>query len=839
VTTSECLRFAWERAMGAAVLLGQLQATLWTKKRDREIMKGEAKEGGRVEGKESFVDREDILTLSALARIICQLDASRHMLRASHSASIPYNPPSFNTNPAISGGSIRGPRDQILMPGRLDKAIGIGKNGKMAHVRETENKILASQEGERVLRVNEVVEVHKQSLHRILTRCIGLVEDAELHIVLSCILNPSTEAGEDEEGNRRADGECDKLTVALLTDVGFELVSLFIKRLLANEYFGGNEDYAKEVARNDVEHEHEGNEETCKTRDEEGNTRHGNTNKSSGQQSRFSLLSTFESFLTMQEVDPDLDYSSNSKTSEQSARSIITSLVGLTPLLTKHILALRRKVQTSYLSQLLSPSPCVGNSKSDHRATKELSGRHVQNPKKSEILDSGQKHHANGKVSAISSPDASKNAKKVLIQQVNKTQQQYLSVPPRLASVIPHLGSPIDREGTTLLLLEIYVMMEHEFAKLQAYHLGDVEEISNDPIALCMVEAFKKGKERESEREREDDENEEDDDISKSTSQKDIVLVYREIERQVVNTNDLTIAVAGLRVLATFTYASALSRRIAVVSWRLLRSIFPDYLLLPVHLLKLEDGGNTIPGMHPMWLPLARFMNEVPDYRLMIQELGASSIASSVKNILKAVFFSSVFNSSASSSSTSSNVSTTNFFTTPSASFSMPRVDQIEALAVLQTLRVFWITWWVHEEHFNRVIGVRSVLVEVFRYHKEEVNALPPSASSSQKSSKKRMGGGKKAVVSGKGGAMSSSNTGAGGSFKKMRLSKTLTSAPTGDQGNEDINNASDSDTSESDYDDESDNNLKAASSCNPKSAPLFPGMNHCNYQVRLLFNML
>ena len=283
-------------------------------------------------------------------------------------------------------------------------------------------------------------------------------------------------------------------------------------------------------------------------------------------------------------------------------------------------------------------------------------------------------------------------------------------------SFISILGPDMDTSGSVIMILSIFLLLENKILSLQASCGGIIDEFAQDPTwkelssiyQIFMTKMIEeddgsvnnmKNKEDASELVNKLDEETEIDEESEK-----MVLFYNGFESQLRIIQDSTLAVAGLRLLTTFTRGTLLTRRCASLAWELMKSIYTMHTNISTNLARNirnnrhPDFEKTeipiIAGMDHLWPHLVEYVIRDQFQHDSIPELSSlhGKKSRNCANLFKNAF------------------SPTTCWLNKK-SHSIGDSSKLAAAA----FRSFVATWWVHEIPQRRLYGIANIIMEAFK----------------------------------------------------------------------------------------------------------------------------
>ena len=211
------------------------------------------------------------------------------------------------------------------------------------------------------------------------------------------------------------------------------------------------------------------------------------------------------------------------------------------------------------------------------------------------------------------------------------------------------------------------------------------------------------------------------DESDDSVNARTLVRLFNGLERQALSVQDVTLAVASLRVLSSLATGSALVHRCSSTAWALTCTLHTQHTSLLPHLLSsagmnnergvvgqaaTSDGNLHLPGTDSLWPRLAALVNPMqwPALGAMETELfGRGNAIDGDGKATKAAWKGLRLLAIA-----------------PVSSGSGPRLDSLPPSRSAQEVfffRLFWSSWWASEVPAERIHGIMFLLHEIFRVH--------------------------------------------------------------------------------------------------------------------------
>jgi hypothetical protein len=286
------------------------------------------------------------------------------------------------------------------------------------------------------------------------------------------------------------------------------------------------------------------------------------------------------------------------------------------------------------------------------------------------------------------------------------------------------MGAPLDRAGCAVLVLVMFALLDQGVHLARRRATGDLMEIAADPFISSVAKAIARGALALATGGLSGTEVPHPSDSSHERCS--MLALYEVFEKQAIDTQDVTLAVAGLHLLSSLSEGTLLARRQASAAWTLLHTLHTQQASLSTHLLSQGVGRDAkecdqdrIPGTDDLWLHLASYVCPAlsPSLDRALGELqhGGNAgffVASGSKAYKSAV---SVFRLALGmSAATSRNLD---------LSFSAQGVS---------SFRMIWTAWWSAEAPVSRVNGVVSLLLEIFRCHLLPPDIISPAGPSAK-----------------------------------------------------------------------------------------------------------
>ena len=236
------------------------------------------------------------------------------------------------------------------------------------------------------------------------------------------------------------------------------------------------------------------------------------------------------------------------------------------------------------------------------------------------------------------------------------------------ANIVYALGSHLDLFGSSVLLLCIYMAIDSVLKLINKNNVQtDTDGIqdSEEVMMYCDELIMSQIPDTQS-------------DLALS-SRKKLLLLYNFMENQLLTLQDSVTSISCLKLLLTISKGTKLLKRCCVVSWTLLKSIFPDNIDIFSY-----NHGNI--GMDPLWSTMASYVSTCLYYRQIQIELNNYGKSKNRCSVL----FKSVFG------------------IMENGLKATTKPDQF-------TIKVFLIIWWYHELPTHRLYGVASMIKEIFQ----------------------------------------------------------------------------------------------------------------------------
>ena len=304
----------------------------------------------------------------------------------------------------------------------------------------------------------------------------------------------------------------------------------------------------------------------------------------------------------------------------------------------------------------------------------------------------------------------------IAAQQVRTTQSDSSSSSERIETrpnVVLHsvMGAALDRAGCAVLLMSSYVLLNFTVNEARRKAGGDIDEVAANPFLVNVAQSMTSNS-CQGTLDREGGSHSLLDDAAEECETMSIMRVYDITEKQVLATQDVTLALGGLRLLSTLSAGSMLCRRQASVAWTLLRTLHTQHTNLSTDLLSHcigVDAGERrdgISGTDDLWEHLACFIcpsqNPSIDHSILeIQGDGSTGFFATIGNTALAAAIS-AFRNGLGLPSLASTVRGNNASLTANG---------------ISSFRMMWTFWWGAERPEARVHGVVALLADIFKYH--------------------------------------------------------------------------------------------------------------------------
>ncbi len=236
------------------------------------------------------------------------------------------------------------------------------------------------------------------------------------------------------------------------------------------------------------------------------------------------------------------------------------------------------------------------------------------------------------------------------------------------ANLVYALGSHLDLFGSSVLLLCIYMAIDSIFKLINKSNIqSDTDGIQDNEEAMMYCDDLIMSQITDSQS-----------DLTLS-SRKKLLLLYSIVEKQLLTLQDSVISISCLKLLLTISKGTKLLKRCSIVSWTLLKSIFPDNIDIFSY-----NHGNI--GMDPLWSTMTSHVSTCLYYRQIQIELNNYGKSKNRCSVL----FKNVFG-----------------------------IMENGLKATIKpdhfTIKVFLLIWWYHELPTHRLYGVASMIKEIFQ----------------------------------------------------------------------------------------------------------------------------
>ena len=540
-------------------------------------------------------------------------------------------------------------------------------------------------------------------VQNLLNRVEGLISDETVLLSMSLLLTddittciPSTPASVLSPADVPTSslpcgsGKCNSIPTALLTDAGLAVVSCYAVRLLTGQLQSSPSN--ADAVRGNISNS--SNSSVMRRPDE----------------LFYSLLEVTAHTAAVHPVDVNVQSTSSSSTNsttnvqgdashgndQSNAISLVTanllcSFISLAPLLSREEDFLRKAS--------ILPDSFTTVERNLNRST-ELKRKKINDAYAPELIAAQQVH--------TTQSDSSSSSKSSERKEIGQNVE--------LHSV---MGATLDRAGCAVLLMSSYVLLDFTVNEVRRRTGGDIGEVTADPFLVHVAQAMMANS-RQDTLHMEGESHSSSNNAAEECETMSIMRMYDIIEKQVLATQDVTLALGGLRLLSSLSSGSMLYRRQASVAWALLRTLHTQHTNLSTDLLShcvgadAGERGYGIPGIDDLWEHLASFIctSRNPSIDHSILELQGDGSTG---------FFATI-------GDTALTAAISAFRTglgLPSLSSSARGNDASLTANGIPSFRMMWTFWWGAEEPEARVHGVVALLADIFRYH------LLPSAAES------------------------------------------------------------------------------------------------------------
>ena len=392
-----------------------------------------------------------------------------------------------------------------------------------------------------------------------------------------------------------------------------------------------------------------------------------------------------------------------------NSSTLLSSFLSLVPLLYFHEENLRKSA--AMFNTILSPqTPMKRLYKEDQNASHSKQSNHQRNSVFESILPSTKQNFSGTDYNASGSKNGEKNNRENIDLSINGS--------PSVLNGL--LGGAVDRSGCAVLLLISYCLFDYAVLKIRKKAEGDIFAVAKDQFLNEIIIKMKanllisRKENKNGNLDTYNNNNNNDSNLSNDEEKQKlkILILYDIIENQVLNVQDITLAVCGLKLLISMSQFTMLSHRIASVSWTLLLTLHTQRTVLSTHLINQINMNcdsyediDFLPGTDALWPYLVSYestsicssldiaINEITNISL----LGHGLLSLKMKAIKAALTaFQSTFNISYNKNK---------------------QKDSIINVNNIQSFKIYWISWWNHESPTFRIFGVINLLSEIFRFY--------------------------------------------------------------------------------------------------------------------------
>ena len=232
-------------------------------------------------------------------------------------------------------------------------------------------------------------------------------------------------------------------------------------------------------------------------------------------------------------------------------------------------------------------------------------------------------------------------------------------------NLVYSLGPLLDLYGSSILLSCTYMAIDDVFKLLSKSNMqADTDGIQDSEEAMLYCDELIASQVSETQLD---------------CPRKKMLYLYNTVEKQLLTLQDAVISISCLKLLLTISKGTRLLSRCCVVSWTLLKSVFPENIDIFTY-----NHGDI--GMDPLWSAAVSHVSTCQYYRQVQIELNNFGKSKNRCSMLFKSVFGAVENG-------------------------LKAAIKPEHFII----KIFLLIWWCHEQPTVRLYGVAAMLKEVFR----------------------------------------------------------------------------------------------------------------------------